>query len=247
MLPADPTGCAPQRPDLPRQDRPTRRINLTVGHPDGASEYTDLFTISLLGHAPELDSPSEITLTNGPASIVENGSVTVVQQRDKQWMLVNGWVDRSVAINAAQQPTVNADGSLVIPPGEFEILTTQTTLNEDLVTAVFNTTNGLTVNTCTCNDAPVLYDVLRLTPSAARITVRGHPGWRLTTQERGASEHHTISWMETPDRTVTVDGTGSVDTLLALANSLEVVDYSTWFRAVGDPSRTDPNAAQQSP
>jgi hypothetical protein len=245
MLPADPTAEPLSGQIYPgRIGQRDGTISL-VGHPNGAGEYTDLFTISLLGQAPELDSPTAITLTNGPASIVENGSVTIVQQRDGQWILVNGWIDRSVATNAAQQATVSANGSLAIPPGEFEILTTQTTLNEDLVTAVFNTTNGLTVNTCTCNDAPVLYDLLRPVPSAARITVRGHPGWRLTIQEQGAREHHTISWMETPDRTVTVDGTGSVDTLLALANSLEVVDYPTWFRAVGDPSRTDPNAAEQ--
>jgi hypothetical protein len=245
MLPGDPTTATRNGQiaagTLGQLDGP---VSL-VGLPNGAGEYKDLFTISLLGHAVKLDSPSAITLTNGPASIVEDGGgwVTIVQQRGEQWVLVSGFIDRSVAINAMQQSTVGADGSLAIQSEQFEILTTESTVNGDLVTALFNTNDGLTVETSTAT-TPMLNN-LGPVSAASRLTVRGNPGWQLTTSGPDASEQHIISWMETPDRSAMVYGTASVDTLLALANSLEVVDYPTWLIAVGGPSTTDPNHAER--
>ena len=127
---------------------------------------------------------------------------------------------------AEEGPAVVApDGTLSLDDAGLTILTMQNSTPTALVTASFQTSRGITVETATATSPFLITD----TPSRVEpTTVRGRSGWILTHADPDGNTRIELSWMETTDRSVRISGDATADEFRAVAEDLSTVDYLTW-------------------
>lgn len=204
---------------------------------DDANGYRDLFTIIVFDHPIDRDigvvQPgvdwTPIDLATGPAEILQGTSsiTSVIQQRGAYWLRVDALPGE--ATRAMEAAVVSNDGRLSLTADDLTILNTQPTTTTPLVTASFQTANGIHVETATATSA---FDGNMTASLASPTTIRNHPGWQLTQTTSAGTSTHMLVWMETPERKVIVygDGDGTIDQLVAVAEDLTVVDYAAWTK-----------------
>jgi len=194
--------------------------------------YRDLFTISVFAEPIDIGAEvvpagsrwSTIDLDSGPADVLDDAEhTTVIQQREAWWLRVEARTNE--AIRGADAAVVAPDGTLSLDDAGLMILTKQTNTPTALVTASFQTSTGITVETATAT-SPFL-----ITDTASRVeptTVRGRSGWLLTHVDPDGTTRIELSWMETTDQSVRISGDATADEFRAVAEDLSTVDYLTW-------------------
>jgi hypothetical protein len=214
-----------------------------VGVDDG-NGYRDLFTITVFDHPIDrkigIIQPgvewAPVDLTTGPAEILQGASpiTSVIQQRGTYWLRVDALP--AEATRAMEAAVVSSDGTLALTADDLTILTTQPADTTPLVTAWFQTADGIHVETATATST---FDVNTTASLARPTTIRNHPGWQLTQTTSDGTSTLAIAWMETPERKVIVYGDATIDQLLAVAEDLTVVDYATWAKNIPAATTTE--------
>lgn len=202
-----------------------------VGVRDGEG-YRDMFTISVFAEPIDIDAEvvpagsdwTRVDLGSGPADVLAlTDRTTVIQQRGPWWLRIETGTNE--AIRGIDAAVVAPDGTLSLDDAGLVILATQSNTPSALVTASFQTSDGITVEAATAN-SPFL--ITNTASHAEPTTVRGRSGWLLTHADPDGTTRIELSWMETPDRSVLVYGDTTADELRRIAEGLSEVDYPTW-------------------
>jgi hypothetical protein len=235
MLPSDPTEGLTDGQIGSGQVSADGPISL-VGVRDGSS-FRNLFTITVFDHPIDRDlgivqpgvAWAPIDLATGPAEILQGTSpiTSVIQQRGTYWVRVDARAGE--ATRAMEAATVSSNGTLALIADDLTILTTQPADPTPLVTALFQMANGIYVETATATSA---LDIRSTASLATPIAIRNHAGWQLTQTNPDGTSTLMLVWMETPERRVIVYGDATIDQLLAVAEDLTVVDFTTWTNNV---------------
>lgn len=199
-----------------------------------------------------ITSPARVTVTDeqgpvdvdwttvdtesGAASVVESDLWTIVtQQRGGYWLQVQTTGDAADAQFVLAAVVVDISGRV-----DLDRSTTLTIVERPaavpgpatgVYTDVDDPTDDHSIVVETASSVTPLAIISRIGESAEPIVVDNTLGWS-TTHEDPDGAWYGVVWQVTPDHIVAVSGHTDLDEVLAVANSLEVVDEATWRAAL---------------
>lgn len=161
------------------------------------------------------------------------GRTTVTQQSDAGW-LTSSSRDPAPSVGALEAVEVDPAGNLVLTAPGFEVIASYDIASGLTVESTYSEAHGpddeYVVVETSSGEIPLLAGVGDRASHLEPITVNGDAAWHISGTDVDG-DWHAIVWEFAPQQGVFVSNHDSFDTLLAVAESLEVVDEATWTEA----------------
>lgn len=211
---------------------------VTVGVRSGDG-YTDLAIVREGPTFEGLGTPTDVELASGPAQLYSDVFTSISQQRGQTTLTVTTQQDRTdYAGSVLDRIEIAEDGSLrVASDADFEIIAA-ISLDADFVdfsssfgvNAPELTNDGETISVETAASSSPLIGVGFLGGYLSATRFQGVDGWVVTRQD-GEGEWNAIAWQATPSAIVAVSGHAPLEAIVQVAESLIIVDDTTWQAA----------------
>ncbi len=219
--------------------RPTQV--LVVGSQDGVV-YRDLAAVYVGTEPDRQDRTWEtIELASGPAELTDGFATVLAQQRDGVWIRVLTTGDRIGLATEVLEGLESGPGGFFRLTGETDLVILYDDRSPESspagtsyeIGALMRSPNGVMVETGRAQVGLLLSSAAMISGEAEAIRVVGQDGWQITRQDP-EGEWNGIVWQATPSHIIAVSGVASVETILAIAESLTIVDKATWETALPD-------------
>jgi hypothetical protein len=224
------------RPD-PQAPAETFEPNgLLVGVVD-ADGYTALRSVSIYQASPiERGDWTQVDTPTGPAFTTSEPFVAVAQQRNREWLLIRTPTDEQSALELLNFVTVDDTGDIAVDaqaPGLVVIdehpPPTDGVDHQTLFEAT--TPDGAATTVETATSATPMFPAASVADRIEPTQIDGAKAW-IATRTDSDGEWNGLIWNATPNRVVAVSGHASIAEIRRLAESLEIVEQTTWQQAL---------------
>jgi len=217
---------------------------VVLGTPS-ADGFRDLVSVRLGVGLPPISrgnpgnaARTQVDAPSGLAEVELSGPVAVVtQQRRDMWLRVMAPRDRAdAAVALLTDITVNGDNTIGLgDTAPMQILNAGPLISRSMhALTSFNVSlveRGETLTVETGSSPSTLGSAVALGGTTSLVSVNGLEAWRVTRQDV-EGEWNAVSWRATPGYSIAVSGIASLDEIIKVAESLEIVDETTWRAAL---------------
>ena len=216
-------------------------VGIVVGIPVGEM-FLDPVAVHLTTDPPDgfsTDTWRALSVDGGPAFMSPEGEMpqmVVTQQRGPMW-LTSSSDDRTVSriVPAFEALVLDSAGNLTLRSSDFAVIAAYDIMSGSTGHSTYSEAYGpddeyVVVETVS-GEVPLLALVADRAVHLEPMTVNGAAAWHASGIDLDG-EWHAIAWEISPQQSVLIDShLIPFETVLALAESLEVVDEATWTAA----------------